>query len=151
MKYSFQTFHQDDDSETVNEAAHGMRNAERNQRSSSACEALAALLDQNTPGNEESEILDNQTACEKSGKESKPKKHIRRYTKWSPEDTRIVKDYFHKYITDTETTGSLPPKSEIMWFLSKDDILQGHENEYMLFRTKIFNEKKKFRFSLKAH
>ena len=138
-------------SETVNEAAHGMRNPEGNQQSSSACEALETLVDQNTPVNEESETMDNQPPCEESGKELKPKKSIRTYTRWSSEDTRIVKDYFKKYITDTETTGSLPPKSEVMLFLSKNEILQGHENKYMLVRTKIFNEKKKFRFSFKAH
>ena len=138
-------------SETVNETAHGMRNPEENQQSSSACETLETLVDQNTSVNEESETLDNQTACEKSGKETKPKKHIRRYTKWSSEDTRIVKDYFQKYITDTKTTGALPQKSEVMAFLSKNDILQGHENKYLLVRTKIFNEKKKFRYSFKEH
>ena len=80
--------------------------------------------------------------------------HIRRYTKWSSQDTRIVKDYFQKYITDTtdtRTTRSLPPKSEVMAFLSKNDILQGHENKFMLVRTKIFNEKKKFINSFKGH
>ena len=112
---------------------------------------METLVDLNTPVNEESETMDNQTPCEQSGKELKPKKRIRIYTRWSSEDTRIVKDYFKKYITDTETTGSLPPKSEVMLFLSKNEILQGHENKYMLVRTKIFNEKKKFRFSFKAH
>ena len=135
---------------TVNEAAHGMRNPEENQQSSSPCEALETLVDQNTSVNEESETLDNQTACEKSGKELTPKKHFRRYTKWSSEDTRIVKGYFQKYITDTQTTGSLPSKNEIMKFLSKNDILQGHKNKYMLVRTKVFNEKKKFRYSFKG-
>ena len=53
----------------------------------------------------------------------------RTYTRWSSEDTRIVKNFSQKYITDTETTGSLPPKSVVMLFLSKNEILQGHENK----------------------
>ena len=61
-----------------------------------------------------------------------------------------MKDYFQKYITNTETIGSLPPKSEVMVFLSKNGILQGHENKYMLVSTKVFNEKK-FRCSFKGH
>ena len=79
------------------------------------------------------------------GEEVTPKKYSRTYTKWSSEDTKLVNSYFQKYIVDTQTNGSLPPKCEILKFLSMHDILQGHENIYQLVRTKVFNEKKKFR------
>ena len=66
------------------------------------------------------------------------------------EDTETVKSYFHIYIANAQVSGSLPPKSEIMEFLNRHDILHAHENKYMLVRTKVFNEKKKFMNSFKG-
>ena len=56
---------------------------------------------------------------------------------------------FSQYIVDTQTNGSLSPKCEILKFFSMYDILLGHENKYRLVRTKVFNEKKKFRIVLR--
>ncbi|GFR81265.1 gamma-glutamyltranspeptidase 1 [Elysia marginata] len=136
------------DSNTLNirnEAAHDMEDTVGDQQSSSVSEAMGTQGNQNTIENGESEALDDQTVGEKSGGKVIPKKHARTYTKWSSEDTSIVKSYFQKYISDTQTSGSLPPKSEIMEFLSTHDILHGSENKHWLVRTKVFNEKKKFR------
>ena len=129
----------------VHEAPHDMTNPEGNQQSSSACQALETLGHQNGSGNEESEDLDKQTACKKSGGKEAPKKYSRTYTKWSSEDTKLVNSYFQKCIVDTQTNGSLPPKTERLNFFSMHDILQGHDNKYQLVTTKVFNEKKKLK------
>ena len=136
--------------ENVHEAPHDMTNPEGNQQSSSVCQALETFGHQNGSGNAESEDLDKQTACKKSGGKVTPKKYSRTYTKWSSEDTKLVNSYFQKYIVDTQTNGSLSPKCEILKFLSMHDILQGHDNKYQLVRTKVFNEKKKFRNCFKG-
>ncbi|KAK3757521.1 hypothetical protein RRG08_050403 [Elysia crispata] len=121
-----------------------------NQEHPSACEVLETLKDQNNSANQGSDILDIQPGCEKLAKEVKSKRHICWYTKWSSEDTDTVKSYFHIYIASTQSSGSLPPKSEIMEFLNRHDILHDHENKYMLVRSKVFNEKKKFMSSFKG-
>ncbi|KAK3801391.1 hypothetical protein RRG08_059093 [Elysia crispata] len=131
-------------------SANDTANPEDNQEHPSACEVLETLKDQNNSANQGSDILDIQPGCEKLAKEVKSKQHICRYTKWSSEDTETVKSYFHIYIASTQSSGSLPPKSEIMEFLNRHDILHGHENKHVLVRTKVFNEKKKFMSSFKG-
>ncbi|RUS68728.1 hypothetical protein EGW08_023510, partial [Elysia chlorotica] len=93
-------------------------------------------------------INDQETAVvTSSGLNSQTEKEPRqrRYTKWSEQDSRLIKEYFHNYIVDTSTKGRLPPKSEIVKFLADHEILNDHNNKALLVRTKIFNEKKKFR------
>ena len=144
--------HMDSHNHNHNETASANDTAkpENNQEHPSACEVLETLKDQNNSANQGSDILDIQPECEKLAKEVKSKQHIRRYTKWSSEDTETVKSYFHIYIVNTQSSGSLPPKSEIMEFLNRHDILHGHENKHMLVRTKVFNEKKKLMSSFKG-
>ncbi|RUS79961.1 hypothetical protein EGW08_012262 [Elysia chlorotica] len=112
----------------VNETASANDTAspEDNQEHPSACEVLETSKDQNNSANQGSDILDTQPGCQKLAKEVKSKQHIRRYTKRSSEDTETVKSYFHIYIANTQTSGSLPPKSDIMEFLKRHDILHGH-------------------------
>lgn len=73
------------------------------------------------------------------------KQNQRKYTKWSDNDSRLVREYFHNYIVDISNKGRLPRKEEITKFLADHQILEGHNGKEALVRTKVFNEKKKFR------
>ena len=73
------------------------------------------------------------------------KKSGRNYTKWSEAESNLVKEYFKDYISDTTNNGRLPGKHEVLKFLEEVSILEGYENKIHLVKTKVFNEKKKYR------
>lgn len=89
-----------------------------------------------------------QLAGNESKQSSEKKVTKRQYTKWSDCESDIINSYFKKYITDTSNKGCLPSKKDILKFLSEYKILEGCENKATLVRSKIFNEKKKFKVSV---
>ncbi|XP_035827140.1 uncharacterized protein LOC101860428 isoform X2 [Aplysia californica] len=72
-------------------------------------------------------------------------KRARRYTRWTEEDCALIKTHFKHYITDTSNKGRLPGKKEVLAFLEKYKILEGHNDKISLVKSKVFNEKTKYR------
>jgi len=81
---------------------------------------------------------------DQAGSASKLKKE-RIYTKWTEHDSKLVICHFKHHITDNTNKGRLPGKREVLDFLEKHSVLEGCADKVKLIKTKVYNEKKKFR------
>ena len=73
------------------------------------------------------------------------RKEDTRSTKCNEKDSELIKQHLKQYITDTTNKGMLPEKAKVQKFLGNSHILEGHENNVNLVKTKVFNDKRKYR------
>ena len=74
----------------------------------------------------------------------------RRYVQWKEHEYELVKRHFRSYIEDRSAVGvkgPLPGKSDLLSFLKQNPILGDHPDtkRVAILKTKIFNERKKYR------
>ena len=98
--------------------------------------------------------LELSASTSKGNPKAKPAKaKTRRYVQWKESEYELVKRYFRSYIEDSSAVGvkgSLPGKSDLLSFLKQHPILADcHEKQRIdILKTKIFNERKKYRHVL---